>query len=78
VNRIRDVTMAHLLIPKISKVRKCCADQLNSPEQNRHRYSLTFVGERDVVAEVRADVAPRQASGRLLTRTDAFAICVDK
>src|SRR5580698_6274807 len=31
VNRIRDVTMAHLLIPKISKVRKCCADQLNSP-----------------------------------------------
>jgi hypothetical protein len=47
-------------------------------EQNRHRYSLTFVGERDVVAEVRADVAPRQASGRLLTRTDAFAICVDK
>ena len=34
-NRIRDVTMAHLLIPKISKVRKCCDDQLNSPGVNR-------------------------------------------
>src|ERR1700722_12018893 len=39
VNRIRDVTMAHLLIPKISKVRKRCADQLNSPGQSGRRWS---------------------------------------
>jgi hypothetical protein len=29
--------MAHLLIPKISKVRNCCDDQLNSPPNSRHR-----------------------------------------